>query len=62
MAVPQIIDIGGTAYISTADAARMSGYSHRHITRLARAGTLPATRLGHCWLVPLTAMRSLTRT
>lgn len=60
MAVPQIIDIGGTPYISATDAARMSGLSRRHITRLARAGTLPARRLGHKWFVALAASRTFT--
>lgn len=60
MAVPQIIDIGGTAYISTADAARMSGYSHHRIGRLARLGHIPSRRIGRNWFIALGALRSLT--
>lgn len=60
MAAPQIIDIGGTAYVSASDAARMSSLSQRRITHLARTGTLPALRLGRNWFIPMGALRPLT--
>lgn len=58
MAVPQIIDIGGTAYVSASDAAAMSSRSKTSITRLARAGRLPSHRLGRNWFIALAALRS----
>jgi len=57
MTAPQIIDIGGTLYISAADAARMSGYSHHRIARLARSDRIPAQRLGRNWYVALSFVR-----
>lgn len=51
MAVPQIIHIGGTAYVSASDAARMSGLSQTYITRLARNDKIAARRLGRNWYV-----------
>jgi hypothetical protein len=56
----RIIDIGGTPYISAADAAHTSGFSARYITRLAASGRIPARRLGRSWFVALSALRSLT--
>ena len=56
----QILSIGGTPYITAADAARTSGLSSAHITRLARAGKFPAQRLGRNWFIALSALRTLT--
>ena len=53
MAAPQIINIGGTAYISASDAARMIGLSQSYITRLARTGRIPAHRLRRNWYIAL---------
>jgi len=57
MAAPQIINIGGTAYVSASDAARMSGFSQTRITRLARNGGITSHRLGRNWFVALAALR-----
>lgn len=57
MAAPQIINIGGTAYVSASDAARMSGLSQTYITRLARKQQLTSHRLGRNWFVALAALR-----
>jgi hypothetical protein len=60
MAAPQIINIGGTAYVSASDAARMSGFSQTYITRLARNERLASHRLGRNWFIALAALRTLT--
>ncbi len=54
------VDIGGILYIPAADAARTTGLSREYITRLARAGKLPAHRIGRNWLVSLASLRTLT--
>lgn len=53
------VDIGGTLYIPASDAARTTGLSREYITRLARAGKLPARRLGRNWLISLASLRTL---
>lgn len=50
--------IDGRIYISASDAAKESGLSARHITRLAKEGKIAARRLAHQWYVERAALPS----
>lgn len=48
-------------WLSAAQAAGELGVSEQHVRRLARAGSLPAERLGGVWLVSAAAVRDRAR-
>lgn len=46
-----------TDYISTAEAAEMSGYDKRHISKICKQGKLTgAMRKGRAWFIPRVSM------
>lgn len=57
----QEIIFDGRAFISAQDAGREIGMTGDHIARLAKAGRIPARRLGNIWFVDQDAARLLTQ-
>lgn len=55
----QIISIGGTPYISAADASKISSVPQHTLARRARAGSLPALKVGRAWFIALPALRTI---
>lgn len=45
------IEIQGQNYISSKRAAKLTGYAQDYVGQLARAGKVPATRVGRSWYV-----------
>jgi len=41
----------GNEWITTSQAAELTGYTPGHIRKLAQSGQLPTTRVGRDWLV-----------
>ena len=48
----------GKVYVSAHDAARAVGVTGHYIARLAKAGRIPARRLGRNWCVDREAVRT----
>jgi hypothetical protein len=53
----QVIFFDGRPYISAPDAGREIGLTSSYVVRLAKAGEIPARRLGHFWFVDQDAAR-----
>ena len=49
-------------WITTAEAAEVSGYNEEYIRRLIRKGKLPARRFGPMWQVSRSALLEYVRT
>jgi excisionase family DNA binding protein len=59
MAVSKLIEYN--KYLSIAEAANYSGYSKRHLTRLAKNRQLKARKVLGLWLVELESLKSLEK-
>lgn len=50
-----------TNYLTTAQAANVLGCTRVWVWQLIKAGTLPAARVGRCWLIDPADLRSYMR-
>lgn len=53
----QVIFLDGRPYISSSDAGRETGLTSSYVARLAKAGKIPAHRLGRSWFIDQEAVR-----
>jgi hypothetical protein len=55
---PALTDSAGNRLISVADAARLSGFTPRYISRLLRTGKLAGSKIGRDWFTTEQAIRA----
>ena len=46
-----MIELSNTTYLTTSEAADMTGYTESYIQDLARDGTIAATKIGRSWAI-----------
>lgn len=60
-AVIEVEDPASSGYLTTAQAADLTGLESSHLRRLIRSGQISGVKLGHDWLIPAGAVDSIQR-